>query len=252
MATPYRKLTYIEPHPLGLPDPTWKKLLLVGDPPTAHKTSHEDGGADEISLEGLLGQPYNLPPFFDRWLDEWWKTMDGWTQNTAGTGTDSNELMKLTMKTDITINSRDSRYTGNITGHPHASGRRFLTRFQLATLPADCEIRFYLVKNTATMAPLSDTEEHGGFKLINGDLYASNADGTTETATDTEVDWEHYNVKTLEIRGTGSAIEFYVDNVLKATHDTNLPSSYGYCVVLEIKNTAAANKEIALYFVRGT
>jgi len=34
---------------------TWKKLLVEGDAPTAHKTSHQNGGSDEVSVAGLSG-----------------------------------------------------------------------------------------------------------------------------------------------------------------------------------------------------
>ena len=35
-------------------------ILYDGDAPTAHKASHEDGGADEISIAGLAGTPADL------------------------------------------------------------------------------------------------------------------------------------------------------------------------------------------------
>jgi len=35
-------------------------ITYDGDAPTAHKASHEDGGADEISIAGLAGTPADL------------------------------------------------------------------------------------------------------------------------------------------------------------------------------------------------
>ena len=33
---------------------------LPGEAPTAHHSSHEDGGTDELSIEGLAGEPTEL------------------------------------------------------------------------------------------------------------------------------------------------------------------------------------------------
>lgn len=75
----------------------------------------------------------------------------------------------------------------------------------------------------------SDTVKHIGFKIIGSTVYATNANGTTETTT---------NITSQVTLGTGihtwewefiagSKINFYFDGTLVATHTTNLPSGAG-------------------------
>jgi hypothetical protein len=219
----------------------------------AHASDHELGGDKEISLHGLQGAPFDVLPLYKRCMDEWWKTMDGWTQSTAGSGFDTNQTMRLQMETGATVNSRDSRYSGPCRGGPHINGQRGIIELWLGTSPSDWEFRFYIVHENESPAPLSDTEEHGGFKIINGDIYASVADGTSETAEDTGVDFSQSATRTLEIRGKDSnAVEFYVSGQLVKTIDTNIPQNWGYRIVLEIKNTAAANRMVRVSFFRHT
>jgi len=216
----------------------------------SHAYRHESNGADEINLDGLQGAPYDVLPLYKRCMDEWWKTMDGWTQDLAGSGSDSNQLMCLEMQTGTTPDSRVSRYTGPCRGGPHINGQRAIISLWLANPPTDWQFRFYVVHEDESAAPLIDTEEHGGFKIIDGDIYASVANGTDETVQDTGIDFAQGNTKSLEIRGTGSSVEFYVNRELKATIDTNLPQNFGYRIVLELKNSASANKKVRITFCR--
>lgn len=99
----------------------------------------------------------------------------------------------------------------------------------------------------------TDVENQGvGFKISNGTLYAyhSYTDGENKTEVLTEIagiaitNLNRYQIKFFY----GVKIEFYVNDVLKATHSSNLPSSDwdgGGLFTLRIINNAAENK--ALY-----
>jgi len=74
-------------------------------------------------------------------------------------------------------------------------------------------------------ADATSTDRHIGFYWQDGTCYASNADGTTQTKTDisasfTYTVWNTYKI----VNDAGTNIKFYVNNVLLATHTTNLPS----------------------------
>ena len=73
--------------------------------------------------------------------------------------------------------------------------------------------------------PPSETDEHFGWKIIGADLYASNADGTTQKITDTGVNLVAGDQRTRlrVVVNPGVDIKFYVNDVLKVTHTENLP-----------------------------
>jgi len=69
------------------------------------------------------------------------------------------------------------------------------------------------------------TARHIGFLSIGDTLYATNADGTTQTTTDVTLgsSFTQYNSYVIEYIAATSA-KFYINGVLVATHTTNLPS----------------------------
>jgi len=72
-----------------------------------------------------------------------------------------------------------------------------------------------------------------GFKVVNGNLYAlhTKANGSSVTEYTTLISGVSLQSKHIYsfYFTAGSKIEFYVDNVLKATHDSNLPNpDYGH------------------------
>jgi hypothetical protein len=75
-----------------------------------------------------------------------------------------------------------------------------------------------------------DKDNHFGWKIIGADLYTSNADGVTQTITDTGIDMATGEQRTrLKIvLNPGTDCKFYVNDVLKVTHTTNLPSADPY------------------------
>lgn len=80
-----------------------------------------------------------------------------------------------------------------------------------------------------SMAPSNPTDgvatnQHVGFIVEDDKLYASNADGTTQTSTEiTGTSIAAANSYRVEFTAA-STIEFYVNGTLEATHSTNLPT----------------------------
>ena len=75
---------------------------------------------------------------------------------------------------------------------------------------------------------LADVNKHIGFYLQDGTMYASNANGTTQTTTNISASITITNMNDLRfVYDTGVNILFYVNDTLVATHTTNLPASAG-------------------------
>ncbi|MGA2670132.1 MAG: hypothetical protein ABSF21_01750 [Dehalococcoidia bacterium] len=216
----------------------------------SHKTRHQSGGADELSLADLKGVPIDAFPrtgsliFF-----EMWKDIVGWTEAYVGSGYRSSGLTDLQLYTGATNNSRATLYiTANPLDQPQYPGIKFFACLQSCTAQTAGEIRIFIVRNGEALAPLSDIGRHGGFKIINGEIWATTGDGTAETATDTGLNIAAaWSGRTIDVRGiTNTSIQYYIDGVLKATHTTNLPSASNYRIAFEIKNTNAINQGIRI------
>lgn len=96
-----------------------------------------------------------------------------------------------------------------------------------------------------------------GFKIVtvNGvsKLYATNSGGAAETATEiTGVTLEAFQNYYLGFKATADSIEFYVDNVLVATHTENIPAAEDeldlFFMAVSNKNTAFAVAYWVEYF----
>ncbi|MBA7596047.1 hypothetical protein ES703_07027 [subsurface metagenome] len=106
----------------------------------------------------------------------------------------------------------------------------------------------YLHQCQNTNAPPTETDNHFGFKIVNGDLYASNGDDTTQKITDTGVNIssgsQHTVLRAVVTQGTN--VKFYVDGVLKVTHTDNLPAAGQYRLNMGFTTNEAANKYMRL------
>ena len=223
---------------------TWPQ----GTTPQPHDSMHESGGSGEINLTDLKGLPRDCFPFPDTGYHEPWKNLDGWTQSTSGSGSISVYLLDLRLLSGTTVSSLASIYlTTTPLAHPYLAGFRIFTTIQSLSNLTASEIRLYDI-HTGVSLPPSDTSKHAGFKIIDGEIYATNGDGANETSTDTgESIAAIYKAKTLELRGTGSGIEFYVDGALKAIHTTHLPADlWNYRLWLGITNTDAVAQSLRM------
>lgn len=79
------------------------------------------------------------------------------------------------------------------------------------------------------------TGRHVGFCVIDGILYGTVGNGTTETKTPALENWGasgYYQTKTLEVIYDGTKAVFYVDGVEKATISTGLPTGTTHARIL--------------------
>ena len=87
-----------------------------------------------------------------------------------------------------------------------------------------------------------------GWKILNADLYAENDDGTTQTITDTGVNitstTQFTRLKMVFTPGTN--IKFYVNDVLKVTHTTNLPTGAHHVFHCHIRTHSTAANATAI------
>ena len=92
----------------------------------------------------------------------------------------------------------------------------------------------------------SETVDHFGWKMMGGDLYASNADGSTQKITDTGVHLDDGTQRTrLKVVLTpGTDCKFYVNDVLKVTHTENLPDYLHYYLHFVVQTKTSASRFI--------
>lgn len=257
--------------------------LILG----AHKTTHEDGGSDEISIAALSGEPAELTTHKGLttgihgvgakhvaaiesagaeaplkllthhnsvvYLHENWNVDPEdagslWTKAGAGS-IPTKYFLTLDLSSGAVLDQHCSLYTYLGSGGTYAN-TIIWTKLQAATAVTASEWLFGLWEALAADPPAL-TAEHYGFKVINGAIYATNADGTTEKATDTGISFSGaWAAHFLEVRYiSASQIEYYVDGVLKATHTVNIPS-FTYCYLyFSCKTTEAVNKGMRIMCV---
>ena len=98
-----------------------------------------------------------------------------------------------------------------------------------------------------TVNPVSETTTHFGWKVVGKRLYASCADGTNQTITDTLYDLKSWNyvIDRLRISFIPTvSIKYYVNDFLLAKHTTNLPESTGLRLHFNLKTLEDSEKEI--------
>ena len=114
--------------------------------------------------------------------------------------------------------------------------------YSLTVSVSNLTVHLYQCQNVS--APPTETDDHFGFKIVNGDLYASNGDNTTQKITDTGVNIssgsQHTVLRVVVTQGTN--VKFYVDGVLKVTHTDNLPAAGQYRLNAGMTTNEAANK----------
>ena len=88
--------------------------------------------------------------------------------------------------------------------------------------------------------PFGTTDNHYGFFIDGQDLYATNGNGSSQTSTDTDVtistSAEMNYLHAVWTQGTD--IKFYCNNILEATHTTNLPSATDWYLKMGHRNVS--------------
>jgi len=226
--------------------------IEAGESLYVHKQSETiDHLADSIVEDKILDQSIAVHKFkYDKLkIETVFETIDAWTEYVSGSGVVENYIASTRLRTSTTINSiADIHADAWLEGYGERSDHNPL--FATETI-------FKSTTNQEAYIVAGSYDWQGfGFKIIDDTLYTLSIKDGAETTTDisagiTLTDWHRLKA----IYTSGSKIEFYVDDILKATHSTNLPeNSSGATDELtyfryRIKNTAAENKEIHLRYL---
>ncbi len=210
---------------------------------SAHASRHMHLGDDRLKLlTNIIGIAVHICD---------WSTRDAWTDYVTGTGSVSwDSILQVTIRTGTTQDSIGALYTG-ICGalSPVSNGYPFGARIQSATSLLNSEAWVVAHKAAGTQF-VSPTQNHVGWRILNGQLYASNGNGSNGIQTDTGVSLANqWAAADLLVVSNGSEINYYVNRQLKATHTTYLPSQWNYRCWCGIKNTEAADKVMRIVYV---
>lgn len=103
----------------------------------------------------------------------------------------------------------------------------------------------FWARTTTPAVDATAVDRHIGFYLQDGTMYVSNADGTTQTKTSiagsvTITDMNLY----WFLWDAGTAIYFYINDVLVATHTTNLPTTQDGIPYIQIAGDGTATRKM--------
>jgi len=221
--------------------------LETGESLQSHKASEIIDHAalsiveDKLADQAVAGNKLK----YDKILVEtMWESLDNWTQYTYGSGVIHDYLGELYLRTGTTINSISDVHA-EVFNEGYATRMNKNPRFMcVVTIDQITDQEIYLVAGSYPDCAF-------GFKIVNGTLYAVHIKAGSEYTTDissgiTLTDQHRYKA----IYTSGEKIEFYIDDVLKATHSSNLPEddpdedTYLEWMRIRIKNTAAAQKNL--------
>ena len=179
------------------------------------------------------------------------ETIDGWDIGISGTASIFANIGELGLQAGYNASPNYYCY-GAAPTRTVLSTKTFRTRAILKTIATYTGFNAYL-----TTGPYStgESEVHGvGWKITNGVLYAvhrsANGSGSTEYATEilNLAANTYYNLEIIYTPET--SIEFYINDVLVTTHDTNLPDTeyyFGNAFNVRFQTTAAGTHQMYLY-----
>lgn len=219
--------------------------LEVGESLQSHKASEiidhlalsiiaDKLGDREVTVSKLNRDKFYLEMFFE--------SIDGYIYEFDPDGAISATLCLLVIKAGPTIDSRAGVGAGGLVGCVWAKNPSFQIFLRL---PLATSQNAYFGMGGSQVMDSPPVEDFAGFYIENGTLYAQNSNDGNITSTEiTGIDiTENHAYRIATDYGTD--IKFYVDDVLKATHSTNLPTFNGDNMFsASIKNTAAANRWI--------
>jgi hypothetical protein len=207
----------------------------------SHRDRHQWLGADALLIYSLLTSIQHI------YVD--WQTAEQWTESNTGSASQTLSLLGLLLQTGATSGSVAKRRTsGNlIPPHDYTPNAFSYSVHNNGIVQSASTIWAAVFRNTDSPG---DTAVHIGWKIINGRIYATNANGSNQTITDTgdtTFASDAWRLKRLNhvCEATGS-IKFYIGDNLVATHTTNLstPGQSGGRFILQIENTAALDQKI--------
>ena len=207
----------------------------------AHASRHQFGGADALNIKDSI---FQATP---RIYKAWWDTT-GFIQNKDAEATialNSAQLGMMYLGTGATSGRKASVYAA--VALYHANNDNYRTRFatKISTWAASQASQTIYVGCYLTPTAPTATQNHIGFVIEGSALYATNADGTTETKSAkilNTIQWGIYNLYYV-YKGT-NFIKFYVNGSLAATHTTNIPNNQYLKPLYYVINSAAVDKQI--------
>lgn len=199
-------------------------MISTSAPPSLHHAQHENGGTDEIDVTGLtgaggggggIGSFYNYSSSFDDY-----NTVNA---DNSGSGTVSLSAYSLSIKTGTTAGSRGGFKKGLYAPLLMASWNK--NRVLIISPSFECLTSAggqYTIRNGDL-----GVSKHIGFKIIDGVLYGTVGNDTAENTTALlTIDTIAYTYRPVLkcVFTAGVKCEFYVDEILKGTITTGLPT----------------------------
>ncbi|MGE0126676.1 MAG: hypothetical protein AB7U82_01130 [Blastocatellales bacterium] len=177
-----------------------------------------------------------------------WSSLVGCTSTGTGAAAAQGPILLLSTASGL---AGSQQYVYEIEQHIKLleTGKLVTVEWQVAdfqpSLGGGGELHFYMQESNSTPPT---TGHHFGFYTSSDAIYASNADGTTQKTTTTGV-----NINTGEQRtrlkavvNPGTDVKFYVNDVLKVTHTTNLPSAANYRLTVGVKTGNTTQRDLYL------
>jgi hypothetical protein len=207
---------------------------------------------DNNSYNFLDGDGNWANPMFSLWQDYiHWNSIDGWTTS----GTVTLKTPNIRVVTAASLNAVSGLRTGDGWPRVYWAGKTFIVEWQISYhegAPSNEQISLFICSDFTSIPP-SLTANHFGFYINGTDIYASNADGSTEKATDTTINLADGDNERMSLRvefSTGVNVKYYINNSLVVTHTENLPTDQFYGMSMSIKTTDTSAKAIWLGRIR--
>lgn len=229
----------------------WKQVLFSGDKYTDAeavaavataddyvKNDADDEMAGRLEIdEIIIKNGRKLPQI------QYWESTE--FINIGGTGTWAQKINESVLSSGAVNGNRKYIYYGDYWVTPGTNDRHI--RFSASVMSKDtCANKETWVVLLSGVTP-SVTAYHLGFRIVNGDIYASNGNGVNGTQTDTGIKATQWaNITFVAVYGTDN-IKYYINGILKATHTTNRPAGITLNMHHSVKTTENVLKENSIF-----
>jgi hypothetical protein len=152
------------------------------------------------------------------------------------------------LQTGATSSNHCFAYNNGIFRNLIASGKVIIVEWTTLYWGATTDQLAFLTISTSLTDPPAESHNSFGFRISSGaSIFATNGNGSNSTVTDTTDDVSTGPfIRLRAVYTVGTDIKYYVNDTLRATHTTNLPSNGDNRAILYLKAEAAANKELHL------
>jgi len=183
-----------------------------------------------------------------------WQSRDAWTDYFTGSASrELDAILEQKLGTGNTADSIAAMYTQPFaTLSPHSAERVTAFRVRPRSNPSNSDWWFIATKEVQPIFP-TPTHQHIGFRILDGNIWATNGNGTSGTQTDLGLSLASHQWAVLAMLAVSGSVQFYVQRsidsglTLRATHNTNLPSEWDFAFWIGGKNTSAANKPYSVH-----